>query len=189
MPFGDDFGSVLGDADTTDQRNQGFVGVAGTRITERGFVGPPGESTAPPLSDGGTFGGGSNNIGSTNGGGGGNIGGNAGFNGANQLGGTTIKGFEINRSNVRSILRPSFASPQIVGEQVASRFQNRIVRQPDMNADGANVQISISNRTATMQGFVQSAQEADRIERQLRLEPGVYRIDNRARTSPTEAFR
>jgi len=178
--FGDDaeFGQVLGGEDTVDERNQGFVGSTGTRIQENGFIGPPGESTGPPLADGATFGGGTNDVGTAGGGGGGgNQNRNTGFGGVTGQ----VKGFEVFRSNVRANLRPKFSSPQVSNYQIVDRFQSRIRRLPDMNTDGSGVQISISNRTATIAGYVRSAEESNRIERQLRLEPGVYKIDNQTR--------
>ena len=179
--FGDDFGNVLSDVDTTDMRNQGFVGPVGTIIQQNGFVGPPGETSAAPLSGEGSFGGGVNNVTLGNGGGGGGIGGNqnrnTGFGAAGQTG--VVKGFEVSRSSVRANLRPQFAAPQISGSQIVQRFQNRIRQQPNMSGDGGGIQISIEGTTATMVGFAQTAQERDRVERQLRLEPGVYRIENK----------
>ena len=175
--FGDDVAAVIGGAETTDLRNQGFVGATSTRIQENGFVGPPGESSAAPLASGASFGGGTNDVetGGARGAPGNNRNQNTGFGGAGQ-----VKGFEIFRSNVRANLRPQFSSPQVSGYQVADRFQNRIRRIPSMGNDAAGVQISITDQTATIQGFVGSAEESQRIERQLRLEPGVYRINNQS---------
>ncbi len=178
--FGDDFGNVLGGEETTDLRNQGFVGPTGTRIQENGFIGQPGELSGPPLSDGASFGGGTNDVGSGGGTGGGggrrnNQNQNTGFGGTGQ-----VKGFQVFRSSVRANLRPQFSSPRASGSRVADRFQNRIRRIPNMGNDGAGVQISIANQTATIQGFVGSAEERSRIERQLRLEPGVYRVNNQS---------
>ena len=179
--FGDDFGNVLGGEQTDDQRNQGFVGATGTRIQQNGFVGPPGETSGAPLADGASFGGGTNGAGGGGGGGGGGSGGGGGNNRNSGFGGPgQEKGFQVFRSSVRANLRPRFSFPQVNGSQVADRFQNRIRRIPHMGNDGAGVQISISNRTATIQGFVGSAEERDRIERQLRLEPGVYRINDQS---------
>ena len=178
--FGDDdsFGSVLGDQETSDVRNQGFVGPVGNIIQENGFVGPPGETSGPPLADGASFGGGVNDVslGTGGGGGGGNQNGNTGFGAAGQQG--NAKGFEVLRSSVRANLRPQFAAPQVSGSRIVQRFQNRIRQQPNMGADGGAMQISIQGTTATMVGYAQSAEEVNRVERQLRLEPGVYRIDN-----------
>ncbi len=172
--FGEGFGDVLGGGETEDVRNQGFVGATSTRIQENGFVGPVGSVSA----DGADFGGGINNVetGGAVGGGRNNQNQNTGFGGTGQ-----VKGFEIFRSNVRANLRRQFSSPQVSGYQVADRFQNRIRRLPNMASDGAGVQITIDNQTATMHGFVGSVEESQRIQRQLRLEPGVYRINNQTR--------
>ena len=171
--FGDNFGNAFGE-ETVDERNQGFVGPTSTFIQDNGFVGPPGPSS--PQGEG-SFGGGTNNVGGGGGGGGGgnNQNNNTGFGGTGE-----IKGFQVFRSGVRANLRPRFTSPQVSGFQTADRFQNRIRRIPNMANDGGGVQISISNQTATIQGFVGSFEERSRIERQLRLEPGVYRINNQA---------
>ena len=180
--FGNDenFGSVLGGVDTADERNQGFVGATGELIQQNGFVGPPGEDSGPPLSDDGSFGGGVNDVGGGTGGGGGGAGGgqnrNTGFGAAGQQG--IVKGFEVLRNSVRANLRPQFASPQVSSSQIVQRFQNRIRQQPSMGNDGGGIQISIEGTTATMVGYAQSAEESNRVERQLRLEPGVYRINN-----------
>lgn len=183
--FGEDpgFGEVLGGAAAADVRNQGFVGATGERIQQEGFVGPPGESSGPPLVDGASFGGGVNDVDLGGGGGGGGGGGNQnnGSGGSGQQG--TAKGFEVFRSSVRANLRPRFAAPKVRGFEIADRFQNRIRRQPKMGSDGSGVQISIEGITATMTGIVSSAQESARIERQLRLEPGVYKIENRTTVS------
>lgn len=177
--FGDDpaFGEVLGGVDTTDVRNQGFVGSTGPQIQEGGFVGPPGEFSGPPLADGASFGGGVNDVNLAAGGGGGNQNRNAGFGGVGQQG--QVKGFEVFRSSVRANLRQQFTSPNVPGYQIADRFQNRIQRLPNMGSDGTGVRISIEGKIATMAGYVRSAEESSRIERQLRLEPGVYKIENR----------
>jgi hypothetical protein len=176
--FGDNFGDVLGGEETADQRNQGFVGATGTRIQENGFIGSPGELSASPIAGDGSFGGGTNDVG---GGGGGANGGGNNRNRNNGFGGTgDTKGFEVFRSSVRANLRPQFSSPQLSSVQIANRFQSRVQRIPNMTNDGSGVQISITNQTATIQGFVGSFEELNRIQRQLRLEPGVYRINNQA---------
>lgn len=181
--FGDDagFGEVLGGAATSDQRNQGFVGSTGTQIQESGFVGPPGETTGPPLADGANFGGGVNDVSLANGGGGGNNAArgnnrNTGFGITGQQG--IVKGFEVLRSSVRANLRPQFASPTVTPVQIQNRFQQTIRRLPSMTTDGNGVTISIVGTTATITGVVGSESESNRIQRQLRLQPGVYRIDN-----------
>lgn len=182
--FGDDasFGEVLGGAASDDVRNQGFVGSTGTSIQESGFVGPPGETTGPPLADGANFGGGVNDVNLTTGGGaGGNAGGrlnnrNNGFGVAGQQG--IVKGFEVLRSSVRANLSPQFDSPTVSPDQIENQFQQTIRRIPNMTGDGSGVQISIVGTTATVRGIVASEAEINRIERQLRLQPGVYRIDD-----------
>lgn len=192
-------------ANTEDTRNQGFVGSTAAQIQELGFVGASSETSGPPLSDGATFGGGVNDSAVQAGGGGGGIGGNAGgggiggFNGGfggagggtGQLGGGTENGFQVIRSNVRARLVPRINAPTIPDDQIVSRFQNRFSLQPVPQRAGppfsdaafssvsmSAVNVQVQNRTAVLTGVVGSLAERDRWERQLRLEPGVYRIIN-----------
>ncbi|MEM7457248.1 MAG: hypothetical protein AAF456_23095, partial [Planctomycetota bacterium] len=59
------------------------------------------------------------------------------------------------------------------------QFQNRLNRTPQTVGAGRGVQIDVVNGTATMTGVVSSPAEAEVLVRQLRLEPGIYRIENR----------
>ena len=193
--------------DTEDTRNQGFVGATSFQLQATGFIGASSETSGPPLSTGTSFGGGVNDSGvqATGGGvggaagGGGNGGGlNGGFGGADPLGAGTENGFQVIRSSVRARLVPQINAPQIPNGQIVSRFQNRFSRQPvpqsagppfsdaafsSVSTSGVNVQVE--NRTAVLTGVVGSPAERDRWERQLRLEPGIYQINNQIQVSPT----
>ena len=165
---------LLSGIESEDVRNQGFVGATGNRIQEQGFVGPPGESSAPPLADGASFGGGVNDSATGGGGGAGrNVGGNrqTGFGAFGQA-----KGFQVIRKGVRTRLSPRFASPSRSTEEVAMRFSNRIQRQPVIAFDGGGLSVEINQRVATVTGFAQSEAERNRFIRQLRLEPGIDRV-------------
>lgn len=170
--------------DREDVRNQGFVGATADRSQEQGFVGAATSSSGPPLADGATFGGGVN--GGTSGGLGGNRGnfaagggfGQGGF-GQQGFGASSQNGVQVIRRNLRGRLVPRFSSPVVSSNQLSERFLQRLSRQPSTAATGGDIRISIENKTATLTGFVDSTEQRDQIERQLRLEPGVYQIENR----------
>lgn len=161
------------DQNFEDFRNQGFIGATAEQIRTFGFIGRPGDLIAPPLADGATFGGGVNDSvsPSVNIGGGG--GGGAGF------GAATLEGVVIVRRNMRSRVRPTFYTPRPSAQNVANRFSNRFALQPGFYIPQNSYTVSIQDRTAVINGTVGSQDQSDRLERQLRLEPGVYKIDNR----------
>ena len=168
-----------------DVRNQGFVGpTAGTiqngRTTEQasafernaGFIGSASDSSGPPLSDGGTFGGdGTNSSGGSFSGGGGAARGGGGFTGAQS-------GVNIVRQSLRARLAPTFYAPKIPPTQITNRFNNRLMRQPGGTMVGTGYSIQVVDRTAYINGTVPNNQESERLVRQLRLEPGIYKIVN-----------
>lgn len=152
-----------------DQRNQGFVGSRADRIISQGFIGASSVLSGPGLSEDATFGGGVNGNGAqaiTGGGGGG------GGGGGQQI------GFTITRRGIRARLRPVFAFPQISAQQVVHRFDDHLSRQPLARDLVGQYSITIEQRTATLKGSVKTRGDADRLVRQLRLEPGVYKIVN-----------
>ena len=156
---------------TDDQRNQGFIGSNSVRIQESGFIGAPGEIAGPGLADDATLGGGVNNQGGSSvsiGTGGGR----GGFNAA------ADNGFTVPRRSVRARLVPSFYSPPRPSQQVVSRFTNHFQQQPSAWQTGNNYSINIQNRTAFVNGTVGTRADSERLVRQLRLEPGVYKIVN-----------
>ena len=154
-----------------DNRNQGFVGATTTNISDFGFVGRSSEFVGGASL--GSFGGDVNNVNGT--GGGGNArGGNTGF-----TGGGAANGFEIVRPKfIRTRLRLNFDAPQIPNELISSQFSSRLSQLPAVNRN-SKINVSIDNRTATLTGRTNTRQEAVRIERQLRLEPGVSRVVNK----------
>jgi hypothetical protein len=164
-----------------DVRNQGFVGATAPGVQSLGFVGAASEATGPPLAPDATFGGGVN--GNSSGGAGG--GGRAGAFGGGQQGfgaAQSQNGFSVTRRNLRARLVPDIGARAIAPEAIAYRFQDSLSRLPQTQFSSAQYQISIANRTATVTGFAPSQPEADRIIRQLRLQPGVYQIDNQLQT-------
>lgn len=149
--------------DIEDRRNQGFVGATAEQISAQGFVGPPSQTTGPALTEDSTIGG--------------NVNSGLGQRNATTSNATLQEnGFTVQRQGIRSRLVPSFAAPRTPGFVAASRFQARIVRQPVVSQMAQGIRVSVSNRTATMTGFAASQAQRDIIKRQLRLEPGVYKI-------------
>lgn len=147
-----------------NERNQGFVGATSANIagTEEGFVGAVSEQSGPPLDDNASFGGGVNDVAPTIPG---------GANGENNS-------FTVTRRSIRARLRPNFYAPVNSGEDVSNRFQNHFSRQPGSQLSGSSYNITVNNRTAYIRGSVNTPADSERLERQLRLEPGVYRIVN-----------
>ena len=153
-----------------DKRNQGFIGVTGTNVQDFGFVG--GLSQFVGGSTEGSFGG---DVNTTSGAGGGasGRGGNAGF-----AGGGTANGFQLTRPKyIRTRLRVNFDAPPVTGDFISSQFSNRLNQLPAVGGN-SDVNVSINNRTATITGSTHSPAASVRIERQLRLEPGVSRVVN-----------
>ncbi len=157
---------------TPDQRNQGFVGATAEKILENGFIG------FPRLEGEASFGGGVNNsVGAEI-----NIGtgGGGGRGGAGGLGGNE-NGFNVQRQSVRARLVPNFYAPPRSSQQVVSRFSGHFSQQPGSNQTRGNYSIRIQNKTAFLNGSVFSQVDSQRLVRQLRLEPGVYKIVNQLR--------
>ena len=172
----DDAASLDFGGDDEDNRNQGFIGNTSTRVGVQGFVGA-GSVVGPQLSNqddviasyGGEFEGfsGENSrsavVPTPN---------RNGFQTATPLGSTVI------RQNVRARLRPSFFSPSIAPARVQDQFVSVVSRQPVAQSLIGRFSIRVQNKTAYIQGTVNNSREASYIERQLRLQPGVYRIVN-----------
>ena len=153
-------------------RDRGFIGATAPGISDGGFIGAA-SPTFGQLAEGATFGGGVNDGNSSSipsGAGGG--GGAGGFNGAN-AGGSVI------RSNLRTRLRPAFAAPAIPPRVIEGSFNSNLSRQPTAQSLMGRYQVTIENRTAIVTGVVDTQADADRLIRQLRLQPGVYGIVSR----------
>jgi hypothetical protein len=128
------------------------------------------------LSDGATFGGGVNDSvnsqftgGST-----------ANARGGQQAGfGAAENGVTVIRKSIRARLRPSFSAPRPTGQQVATRFNDHFYRQPTSQDVAGEYTINVQDRTAFLDGKINSRNDMERLVRQLRLEPGVYKVVNR----------
>ncbi|MDG1873095.1 MAG: BON domain-containing protein [Mariniblastus sp.] len=156
-------------------RNQGFVGATTSNIveTETGFVGAASEQSGPALSEDASFGSGANDYSpvvpglarpSTGGGG--------------VAGGTEIYS-SIVRKGIRAKLVPSFYAPKPSSVNVANRFRTRFAAQPGGRPATRGYSVTVKNQTAYLNGTVSSPVDSQKLERQLRLEPGVYKIVNR----------
>ena len=83
------------------------------------------------------------------------------------------------RRNVRNRLVNQVQVNRVPPAEVAQRFSTRLDRIPLVAGVATGVEIAVENGTAVLTGTVPSVEAANKLERQLRLEPGVYRIDNR----------
>lgn len=147
-------------------RNQGFVGATAPGIStesDAGFVGAVSEQSGPDLVEDASFGGGVNNVAPV-----------VPVLGANG----EVNSFSVVRKSIRARLVPNFYAPATPGNQVSTRFQNRLSRQPGSQFSGSSYSVTVSDRTAYIRGSVNSTADSQRLERQLRLEPGVYQIVN-----------
>lgn len=167
-----ELGSAVEFEEFDDNRNQGFVGATADQIQESGFIGRS-VLLGSPLAEGASFGGGVNNVDSNQV----NIGGTAA--GGRGGFGATSNGVQIIRRSMRSRVRPSFEAPKLSEAQVSGRFERRMGLQPSDVASSSGYSVSLKNRTATISGTVGSRLESDRLIRQLRLEPGIYKVVNR----------
>jgi hypothetical protein len=172
-----------------DERNQGFIGPNAQQIITQGFVGASTQLSGGQPADGISFGGGVNTQGSGAGAGGG-VGGPQGLRATGNTGGLNrngmggLGGFGNNatagvRRNVRNRLVNQVQVNRVPAAEVAQRFTTRLDRIPLAVNAGNDVKIALEKGTAVLTGSVPSSEAASRIERQLRLEPGVYKIDNR----------
>lgn len=86
----------------------------------------------------------------------------------------------IIRKSLRTRLVPRIEiRTPVSSQQVSTRFQQRLMRLPSTLTAGTGVQVRVEGKTAVLTGAVTSQAERQRVERMARLEPGIYRIDNR----------
>ncbi len=119
--------------------------------------------------------------GSTGGGGrgAGGFGNAGGFRGAG--GGGLDNGFRVFRTqSIRSRVVPAFRSQVPAPQTVASRFSRRISTLPTTRQFTNSINVAMRGREAVITGTAENQQQLDRIQRQLRLEPGVSSIVNQA---------
>ena len=164
-----DFGNLIDQLTIDDipefenQRNTRFVGRSIEAYEALGILAHP-RSNADPAGS----------IGSGSAGGGrGGVGGRGQNNQRAQVGTSN----SIIRKSLRTRVVPKFQVP-VSTQQVSSRFQQRILRSPQMVDGTSSVAVRMEGTTAVLSGIVNSASHRDRVERMARLEPGIYRIDN-----------
>ena len=151
-----------------DERSQGFVGATGSAIESGntdilggspGFIGPTSEvieaiSGAPDVP---------------------RQGGAAGQGSAEGQ----MNGFEVSRSTVRARVVPNFTFNDVPKEVLSQRFEQRLLRIPNVGAAAASgIRVEIQGTTALISGSAPNQRAIDDLLGQLRMEPGVYRIIN-----------
>ena len=172
--FGQEFGAAsFGGQQAPEMVTGGtFVGSAIVNLPDGGYVGATAESIGS--SSGGMGGGGGGGGGGGFAGGGGARG---GFGGGGGGAGNSNAVIVTRPNQIRSRVVMSFQPRPVSTVQMSNRFNRRIRTMPRVRATG-NAGVSIQNGTAFIRGTVRSPAEAQAIERQLRLEPGVRRIVN-----------
>lgn len=166
-----------------DIGNKPFVGVTGAMLQELGFVGA--NSASLGGADSTVFGGGVNNASGGGGGAGGGAaragaGGNRALGGMGGMAGGNGLVTDVFRGGIRARLVNSIGTVRPDSTAVAERFQARLAQIPVLRDGGpTGISIAVSSGTATLTGTATSAEAASRIVRQLQLEPGIYRIENR----------
>ena len=155
-------------------RNQPFVGRSIERFETLGIQAHPRSNATAPGS-----------IFSSGGGAGGRgfagaRGGNAGQRGLQN--GTSNS---VVRRSLRTRLVPRITvSNPVTPEQVSTRFQQRLVNRQMVDNPLANVQVRVENKTAYLTGVAPTLDARNRAERMARLEPGIYRIENKIQVQP-----
>jgi len=139
-----------------DRTVQGFAGLATDQIIH------PYSQFYSDLASGGAAGGGR--------------GGNAGRGGG--VGGNAQNGFVVTRRSIRARLNVQISAPVISGQIRSNRFNQRISRNPVLRAYASTVALSVEGRTGRLTGIVGSEKQKSMLERQARLEPGIYNIVN-----------
>ncbi len=151
-------------------RIQPFVGRSLDRYIEQGLVHPRSLFSADSVGNNQAFGGGGGT-------------GNNRFGGQNQTGGLqpgAQNGFEVPRQSLRTRARPQFfVANKPTPRQVSTRFQQRLAQMQIANGPDSELRVNLAGSVAILSGTVASAEERDRVVRMARLEPGIYRIENR----------
>ena len=73
--------------------------------------------------------------------------------------------------------QPSFSLQSVPAQQVANRVEINLTRLLQQRDAGA-VQVSVSDRTATLTGSVESDYQRKLLEKMVRIEPGVSAVEN-----------
>lgn len=103
------------------------------------------------------------------------------------FGGATNQAPAIIRSQVRfsrdETLGPSYRLPNVQTINVArtSDANNRLRSLPGMS--GQNFQVQVQDKVTIVTGVVESEARKQQVERLLKLQPGVYKIENRLQVS------
>ncbi len=91
-----------------------------------------------------------------------------------------------NQTKVRATVRLGFSMPLPPASERSQAIQSRLSRIPG-SSSAQNLQVSLSGRTATVRGQVQSLDDGKLIERLLKLEPGIDTVVNQLAVSTSPA--
>ena len=90
---------------------------------------------------------------------------------------------------VRVQLRPLFSAPQVSATQLTSRVSTQLDRSLP-SSSGDRPQVTVSGRTATIEGTVGSDYDKQLAAKMLSLQPGISQVENRltveSSTAPAE---
>ena len=167
--FGD-FDLPVPNNEFEDERQQPFVGPSTERFEEQG-LGHPRSRLGP----GGSSQGGGFSF---------DFGGFQGGRGGGAAGQGTGNGFQVVRGNLRTRVVPRIeVTTRPSANQVTARCQQVLNRVLVNYRLPSSVQVEMAEGVAYLKGSVSSAEVKDRLERMLRLEPGVSRIENQIEVS------
>ncbi len=104
---------------------------------------------------------------------------------AGGLGGTTENGFNVFRTTpIRTRIVRSFRAPTVSPSFVSTRVNRRLAQLPATRQFSRSMNVIMQGRTAIIAGTAESQTQIDRLRRQLRLEPGVSKIETQVRLLP-----
>ncbi len=86
--------------------------------------------------------------------------------------------FVVTRRSIRSRVRATFAHPTVPNNVRSQAYNNRLARIPGMATVSNSVRMQVNGRVATLTGTVRTKEQKGLVERQARLEPGVFQIVN-----------
>lgn len=95
-------------------------------------------------------------------------------------------GQQNSRSKLKFPMRPAFAISATASSETARKFVNRLGSIPGM-ANVRGVNINMVGNTAVLTGVVESADQADLIERLAKLEPGIWEVQNDLQVAPGDS--
>jgi hypothetical protein len=86
--------------------------------------------------------------------------------------------FEVTRGALRGAVQLDFEYPEFTNTQVVNQFATSFSRLPETRSFTGQYQVTVNDKKATVTGWVGSKADSDRLIAQLRLQPGIYEIEN-----------